>query len=348
MSFKERIDSARRKLGDSLVIFGHHYQDDSVIQHVDKSGDSLELARLASKTSAEHIVFCGVHFMGESAAVLAKPGQKVYLPAPDADCPMAQMAPEQQLDAVLKALTSGGRKVVPLTYVNSSMAVKAVCARYGGSVCTSSNAEIMLRWAYDQADSVLFIPDKMLGRNMAKLLGIPSGQQYILNIIDEGKILEELGNPGKIENSALLLWPGYCPIHADFLPEHIEKARRDFPNTKILVHPECAPEVVDLSDFAGSTSAIIKYVAEAPAKSVIGIGTEIRLVERLRKRYAGEKEIFPLLVSECEDMTKVNEANLAATLENIIAGTAIPLAVDPVQAGDARKALQTMLDVCKL
>ena len=348
MDFQERIAAARRKLGENLVIFGHHYQNDSVIRHVDRSGDSLELARMASQTQAEHIVFCGVHFMGESAALLAKPAQKVYLPEPAADCVMARMAPAGLLDAVMGILDSKGRKVIPLTYVNSSMAVKAVCGKYGGSVCTSSNAETMLSWACAQADAVLFVPDSKLGRNMAKRVGIPEEKQLIINISKNGKILEELQNQGGLDKASLLLWPGCCAIHARFNLKQIEKFRREQPDAKIIVHPECSPDVVEASDFSGSTSAIIKYVEATPTGSKIIIGTEIRLVNRLREQYADKKEILPLLASECSDMSKVTEEKLAQLLDNIIEGKAEPVMLDEEPARYAREALQTMLDVCKL
>ncbi len=348
MNFQERIEAARRKLGENLVIFGHHYQNDSVIRHVDRSGDSLELARMASQTQAEHIVFCGVHFMGESAALLASPTQKVYLPEPAADCVMARMAPAWLLDAVMNILVSRGRKVIPLTYVNSSMAVKAVCGKYGGSVCTSSNAETMLSWARAQGDAVLFVPDSKLGRNMAKRVGIAAEEQLVINISKNGKILEDLQNQGKLDSARLFLWPGCCAIHACFNLKQIEKFRRELPDAKIIVHPECSPDVVEASDFSSSTSAIIKYVEAAPAGSKLIIGTEIRLVNRLRSQYAGEKEILPLLASECSGMSKVTEEKLAQLLDNIIAGNAEPVLLDEGLANYASKALQTMLDVCKL
>lgn len=346
MNTQQRIEQARKTLGQDLVIFGHHYQNDAVIRHADHTGDSLELARKSGNSTAKHIVFCGVHFMGESAALLAEPGQNVYLPEPKADCVMARMAPAALLDRIMTALTADGRKVIPLTYVNSSLAVKAVCGKYGGSVCTSSNGETMLAWARTQGDAVLFVPDHKLGRNMARRLGIPETEQLILNISKNGRLVEELQNAGRLNQARLLLWPGCCAIHARFHVEHIDAVRKNAPDVQVLVHPECSPEVVAAADFAGSTSAIIKYVEEARRGSVIAIGTEINLVRRLRHRYAGEKEIFPVLDSACSDMAKVTEEKLAALLEDIVNGRACPLQIDQTQADHARRALRTMLEVC--
>lgn len=344
---KNEITQSRETLGRDLLILGHHYQHDDVIRHTDFSGDSLELARQAAKATAKNIVFCGVHFMGESAAALASAHQKIFLPAPDADCIMAKMVPFTLLDKVMQRLTANGRKIIPLTYVNSPLGVKAVCGKYGGSVCTSSNADKMLSWAMSQGDGVLFVPDKNLGRNTAHNLGLPESKQCVLNIQQDGSLLDSKEQKNAIANSDLLLWPGCCAIHAiRFKVKQIEELRNKIPGIQVIVHPECTPEVVLAADFSGSTSALIKYVATAPKGSNIAVGTEINLVKRLQNQYAGEKNIFPLAVSDCANMAKVTEEKLAAVLKNIIAGKAQPMEINAEQAVNARAALSTMLNVC--
>ena len=345
-TLQERIDTARAQLGSRLTIFGHHYQNDAVIKHTDASGDSLELARMAARTPADFIVFCGVHFMGESAALLAKNEQKVFLPEERADCIMAKMAPAKLLNTVMQKLDANGRKVIPLTYVNSSLGIKAVCGKYGGSVCTSSNAEKMLTWAMNQGDAVLFVPDKNLGANIARNLGMPETEQHILDIRQQGANLDLPAQAASINQAKLLLWPGCCAIHARFGLKHIEQVRKDFPDVQVIVHPECTPPVVMAADFAGSTSALIKYVDSAPQGSNIAVGTEINLVRRLQQRYAGQKNVFPLMVSDCANMAMVTQAKLADLLERIIAGQASPLVISGDLVAPARKALEIMLDVC--
>ncbi len=338
----ETIDRIRHQLGDSLAILGHHYQADSVICHVDMKGDSLELARRVESVEAEHIVFCGVYFMGESAALLARHGQKVYLPETDANCVMSQMAPAERVDAVLTRLAREGRSIVPLTYVNSSIGVKAVCGRHGGSVCTSANAETMLRWAMERGDAVLFIPDKNLGRNTANRMGIPEDERHILNIRQNGEALDM----DAVRQARLLLWPGLCAIHARFNLRQIATVRDTHPGIRVVVHPECSPEVVAASDAAGSTSFIIRYVAEAPDGASIAIGTEINLVERLAREYEGRKTIVPLLESACSHMASVTESKLACTLTHVAEGTAQEVLVPIGFADHARIALERMLRAC--
>lgn len=354
MGTSTRIDELRAGLGNGVTIVGHHYQSDEVIKHVQISGDSLELSQKVAGIESEHIIFCGVHFMGESAALLARPGQKVYLPAPDADCPMAQMAPAKLLDDTLARLHAAGLKALPLAYVNTSLAVKAVVGRHGGAVCTSANAEKMLRWAFGQADQVLFLPDGNLGRNTAKKLGIPEEDQATLDLgLDWNQLqLRPLPAGAGLKNipqkARLLYWPGCCPIHEEFTPGHVAGLRRRYPGIKIAVHPECSPAVVDLCDEAGSTSFLIRYAAEAPAGSVIAIGTEINLVERLAKRHAGRVKIIPLAVKSCDDMAKVTPEALCKTLQAIADGTPpAPVPVEPAEAEPARASLTRMLKACE-
>lgn len=338
-----RIEELRKRLGPCVTILGHHYQDDTVIRHVDIRGDSLELARKVEHIDSEHIVFCGVYFMAESAALLAAPGQKVHLPEMSANCVMAQMAPADRADAILEKCNSA-RKVVPLTYVNSSLAVKAVTGKYGGAVCTSANAEKMMRWAVRQGDAVLFLPDKNLGRNVADTLGLPRDRRHILNIRQGGAEMDM-----DAANAAdLILWPGCCAIHARFNARQIESRRAEYPGARVVVHPECSPEVVAGADAAGSTSFIISYVAEAREGDTIVIGTEINLVERLAEQYKEKLTIVPLVESECSHMDRTRPRHLLSALESIAdPGSArwpsCVVAVSPSVAGDAKLSLERML-----
>lgn len=339
------VTALKKQLGARVRIMGHHYQSDAVVAHCDITGDSLELARRVPDVAAEHIVFCGVFFMGESAALLAKPGQAVHLPAPDADCMMSLMTPAGLARRMLEQLTATGRRVVPLAYVNTTLALKAVVGEYGGAVCTSANAETMLRWALDQGDGVLFLPDKHLGRNTAGKLGLTPDEQHILRLNGHGLIDAErqpLDRP-------LLLWPGCCAIHARLRPEQAEAARAAYPDCRLVAHPECRPELIKRCDAAGSTSFLIKEAArlagEAPGSTLV-IGTENNLVDRLADRHRGRCRILPLERAYCPDMAKVTEAKLLATLSAIAHGTAEPLAVEAALCGPARRSLTRMLEVC--
>lgn len=345
-SLQQDISALRQRLGKDLLIIGHHYQDDSIIQHVDFSGDSLELARKAANSSARYIVFCGVHFMAESAAILAREGQDIYMPETGARCVMANTAPGSLVDTALKALNSHGRRVTPLTYVNSSLAVKAVCGKYNGAVCTSANARTMLEWAFAQGDGVLFIPDKNLAQNTARDMGLGPADWHILDMRGQGAGLREGPQAARAAMAKLCIWPGCCAIHARFKPDQIWQARRAHPNCTVLVHPECSPEVVALADFVGSTSAMIKAVDAAANGSTLIVGTEWHLVNRLAQRYAGRKTVLPLFESICSDMSKTTEEKLLRVLQGIADSTAKPVRVDPEEAALARKTLQTMLDVC--
>lgn len=335
----ETITSIKLRLGDALCILAHHYQADDVVRHADITGDSLELARRIDGLKAEHIVFCGVHFMAETAAILARPEQKVHIPDIDASCVMAEMAPSCLVETVLRRLNSGGRRIIPLTYVNSSAAVKAVCGHFGGSVCTSANAPVMLRWALEQGDGVLFLPDANLGRNTARILGLDEAQIKRLDVRGQGKFITP-----PPEHTRLLLWPGLCAIHAKFHSEHVEKVRADHPQALILVHPECDPDIVALADGAGSTSYLIKEVAAAPAGSTIFVGTECNLVNRLRQNHP-DKNVLPLRRVLCSNMAKITEDKLRATLLDLDRAT--PVQVDEITAAPARLALERMLAACR-
>ena len=344
------ITAIRKELGPRLCIMGHHYQHDTVIRHCDITGDSLELARQAAGIAADHIVFCGVYFMGESAALLAKAGQRVYLPEPDADCMMALMAQPRLARTVLETLRAGGRKVIPLAYVNTTLALKAVVGEYGGAVCTSANARTMLRWALQEADSVLFLPDKHLGRNTGRQLGLTPDDWHILRCNGRGLIEPEkqpLDRP-------LLLWPGCCAIHAKLKTGDVQAMRSAWPGCRVVAHPECHPDLIELCDGSGSTSFLIGEAAriaqESPGSTLI-VGTEENLVQRLAQRHAAACHILPLGHNAvCPHMAKVTEAKLLDTLSSIVSGQFAP-GTGPVQLEEAhcppaRQSLLRMLDIC--
>lgn len=337
-----RIEQLRRELGARVTILGHHYQSDAIIKHLDIQGDSLELARKVAEITSEHIVFCGVYFMAESAALLTRPEQKVYLPEISANCIMAQMAPAALADTVVQKLNDT-RKVVPLTYVNSSVAVKAVTGKYGGSVCTSANAEKMLRWAMRQGDAVVFLPDKNLAWNTADRLRIPETDRHILNIRENGAAMDmEAADAAK-----LVMWPGCCAIHARFTTDQIARRRAEYPGARVVVHPESSPAVVAAADAAGSTSFIIEYILGAKKGETIVVGTEINLVSRLAAQYKDTVRVVPLFESQCSHMAKTTPAHLLSTLEAIAApekdASPYMVSVAPAIAEDARLALERML-----
>ncbi|MDY7000388.1 MAG: quinolinate synthase NadA [Thermodesulfobacteriota bacterium] len=336
----ETITSIRRLQGPNLAILGHHYQSDQVIRHVDLTGDSLELSRQVMGLDAKYIVFCGVYFMAESAAILAKPGQKVFIPDESAGCTMSNMAPAWLVERVIQKLTARGRRLIPLAYVNSSAEVKAICGKWGGSVCTSANAETMLKWALGQGQGVLFLPDRNLAMNTADRLNIPEPKRLMLDVRSKGQNLD----PASADEAELLIWPGLCVTHHRFKELQVSEIRKQEPNALIVVHPESPPPVVKASDAAGSTSFIIKYVREARPGAKIYIGTEINLVKRLGDEYQGKKTVRPLFVSSCLNMAKITEENLAHTLENL--ESAPPVKVAEEITAQARIALERMLEAC--
>ena len=329
-----RIESMRTRYGSELAILAHHYQQDEVVVHADYLGDSLELAQKISTLQARRIVMCGVYFMAESAAILAAKGQEVSIPNPRAGCPLSNMAPAWLVEKKLHELNSQGRRIIPLAYVNTSAAVKSLCGRFGGSVCTSANASRMLAWALDQGDGVLFLPDKNLGRNTAKALGIPQKDHVMLDLRTKAD-----GTQGR-----LFFWPGLCIVHNIMKVHHIEHIRQAHPEAKIIVHPECLPEVVDLADASGSTSGIIRYVRDAQPGALIYVGTEIHLVQRLAREYAPDKTVRPVLETACSNMAKITADNLAEHLENIDQPQIVTVPAEVQQ--NALLALERMLEVC--
>lgn len=342
MSLADRIRAARRRLGPELTILAHHYQADAVVDQADFVGDSLELARRVPALKSRHIVFCGVHFMAETSAMLCREGQHTHLAAEGASCVMADAAPAGHVAGVLKALTRSGRRIIPLAYVNSQAGVKALCGEYGGSVCTSANARAMLEWALAQGDGVLFLPDRNLAVNTADALGLAPQRRTVLDVRGRGARLD-LAAAARAD---LLIWPATCPIHQRFLYKsaNIDQVRAAHPGCRVLVHPECPPAVVARADGAGSTSYLIREVNEAPAGSVLAIGTEAVLVDRLAAAHRGVKTVLPLAVSLCSNMAKTTPEGLARVLENI--GTHPPVLVDPLVQAPAREALDRMLAVC--
>ncbi len=348
----QEIQRLKAKFGDSLCIVGHHYQHENVIQHCDITGDSLELARKVALETAPHIIFCGVYFMAESGALLARDGQNIYIPDEKANCDMSLMTPADQLESVMNILhakaTEEGRCIVPLAYVNTSLAVKDVVGRYGGAVCTSANAKIMLEWALKKAaegkngGAVLFLPDKNLAQNMAVQLGLTSKDWHILNVDNDGANLDM----SAISQAKMLLWPGYCPIHEEFSVEQMNAFRREHKNCRVVVHPECPPEIVAASDGSGSTTYLIEAVKNSPQGSTVIVGTEGNLVNRLRDTYATQCTVIPLRSVYCKDMGLITESKLLKTLQDIESGTAQAVRIPKEQIPTAKSSLERMMEVC--
>jgi quinolinate synthase len=339
-----RIAEIKAALGDRLAILCHQYQRDEVLQFADYVGDSLQLARDATQTAAEYIVFCGVHFMAETAAILARPGQQVYSPEPEAGCYLADTA---SLDDVAgawalldAALGHAEGEITPVTYVNSSAQLKAFCGERGGIVCTSGNAARVVAWALAQRPRVFFFPDQHLGRNSARAMGIA----------DDDMLLWDTRHPpseAAIRQARVILWPGACNVHQRFRPEQVGAARARYPGVRVLVHPECRAEVVDLADAAGSTAYIVQQVDAAPPGSRWAIGTESHLVQRLQKEHP-EQEIRSLspVPAFCRTMGQITVTNLAAVLESLAAGRPLNrVTVAGEIAAPARLALERMLAV---
>jgi quinolinate synthase len=339
------IAAAKATLGDRLLILGHHYQREEVMRWADARGDSFGLSRLAAGSVADYIVFCGVHFMAESADILTGPDQRVVLPDLNAGCSMADMADADEVEECWEALAGviDDERVVPITYVNSSAAVKAFVGRHGGACCTSSNARGVLTWALERGDRVLFVPDQHLGRNTALVMGYPVEEMKVWNPRFEQGGLEER----EIKDSRFLLWKGHCSVHQRFQPAHVEAARAEHPGVEVIVHPECAHEVVALADKVGSTERILEWVAAAPPGSVLAIGTEIHMVRRMAADHS-DKTVFSLdpLICPCSTMFRIDEPHLAWCLEALTRGEIVnQITVDEQTAADARLALDRMLAI---
>ncbi len=353
----ERIEAVRRRMGPRLVILGHHYQQDGVIAHADLQGDSYQLSKSAAeREGCEAIAFCGVHFMAETADILvnrpekvaARGGRRVAVVLPDmaAGCSMADMAGIEQVEDAWADLGTviDTSDITPVTYINSAASLKAFCGRHGGIVCTSSNARAVLDWAFARTKRVLFFPDQHLGRNTARKMGIPLDEMCVWNPHDPtlgGNSREQL------QKSRVILWQGHCSVHAMFKPEHVDAMRANIPGVKILVHPECAMEVVDKADLAGSTSYILRQVEEAPPGTKWAIGTELHLVKRLEQRHPEQTIRFlSPVVCMCATMYRIDLAHLCWSLEHLEAGKPVNvIRVDDETAKWSVTALERMLAV---
>ena len=351
---QERIKAAKARLGNKLLILGHFYQRDEIIVHADFVGDSFQLAKNATeRPDADHIVFCGVHFMAETADILSTPEQTVTLPNLSAGCSMADMANIDQVEDCWEQLgeicgtkpdADGRQQIVPVTYMNSSAALKAFCGRHGGIVCTSSDAHAVLEWAFARGKRVLFFPDQHLGRNTALAMGMSLDQMPVWNPYKPAGGAED---PSVYADAKMILWKGFCSVHQRFTVDQIERARKAYPGVKVIVHPECSMDVVNAADGTGSTAYIVKEIANAPAGSAIAVGTEINLVNRLAAQYP-DKTVFCLdpVVCPCSTMYRIHPAYLAWALENIEQGNIVNrITVDEDTARDAKIALQRMLEV---
>ena len=351
---QERIKAAKVRLGNKLLILGHFYQRDEIIVHADFVGDSFQLAKNATeRPDADHIVFCGVHFMAETADILSTPEQTVTLPNLSAGCSMADMANIDQVEDCWEQLgeiygtkpdADGRQQIVPVTYMNSSAALKAFCGRHGGIVCTSSNAHAVLEWAFARGKRVLFFPDQHLGRNTALAMGMSLDQMPVWNPYKPAGGAED---PSVYADAKMILWKGFCSVHQRFTVDQIERARKAYPGVKVIVHPECSMDVVNAADGTGSTAYIVKEIANAPAGSAVAVGTEINLVNRLAAQYP-DKTVFCLdpVVCPCSTMYRIHPAYLAWALENIEQGNIVNrITVDEDTARDAKIALQRMLEV---
>ncbi|GAB3286751.1 quinolinate synthase NadA [Pseudoclavibacter terrae] len=346
-----RILTAKAALGDRVVTLGHFYQRDEVVQYADFIGDSFQLANAAkAKPEAEAIVFCGVHFMAETADIVSAPEQVVILPNLAAGCSMADMADSDSVEECWEQLADlygtqpgadGRVPVIPVTYMNSSAELKAFCGRNGGIVCTSSNAETVLKWAFERGQRVLFFPDQHLGRNTAKAMGVPLEEMPLWNS------RRPLGGqtPETLDAAKVILWNGFCSVHKRFTVAQIEKARAEYPEVRVIVHPECPMAIVDAADEYGSTDYITKAIAAAPDGSVFAIGTEINLVQRLAAEYP-QHTIFCLdpVVCPCSTMYRIHPSYIAWVLEGLVAGEVRnQISVPASVAEPARVAVERML-----
>lgn len=350
-----RIAAARAKLGATAIILGHHYQRDEVIRFADFRGDSYKLAQEGARTAAKYILFCGVHFMAESADILAKPGQVAVLPDLNAGCSMADMAEITQVEDCWDTLVrngitdAAGQGVTPLTYMNSTAAIKAFCGERGGLVCTSSNAPAAFKWAFAQSggrnEKILFLPDQHLGRNTGYALGIPLDQMVVFDpyLLNGGLTRQQY------QNAKVILWKGHCSVHQRFLPEHVDSVRAAHPGIQVIVHPECRWEVCQKADDTGSTEKLIKLVTDAPAGTSFAVGTEVHLVNRMAKEFAAQgKKVISLNDSGClcTTMYRISPQHLCWALENLVEGNIVnQIKVDDEVKHWARVALDRMLEV---
>ena len=325
----ERIAAARAKLGSTTLLLGHHYQRDEVIRFADATGDSYKLCKVAAETDAKYIVFCGVHFMAESADVLGREGQQVILPDLNAGCSMADMAEISQVEACWEALERLGvaDEIIPLTYINSTAAIKAFCGEHGGLVCTSSNARAAFEWAFARKKRIFFLPDQHLGRNTGYAMGIPLEEMVVWDpwAIQIGPSQGGLTKQS-LDASRVILWKGHCAVHQRFLPSHVDQVRQKYPGIQVIVHPECRWEVCQKAHALGSTERLIALIEQAPAGAMFAVGTEIHLVNRVARRFAAEgKKVITLDDTGClcTTMYRISPQHLAWVLENLVEGRVV-------------------------
>jgi quinolinate synthase len=341
----ERTRAAKRTLGDRVMILGHNYQRDEVIQHADFRGDSLILSQVAEERSDRpYVVFCGVHFMAETADVLSRSNQTVILPDMAAGCSMADMAAIEQVEQCWDAL---GRivpvedTVMPAVYVNSAAVLKAFCGEKGGLTCTSSNARKVIEWSWARREKILFFPDEHLGRNTANKMGIPREQMIVWD-----PYMPRGGNSVEaIKRARLILWKGHCSVHQMFQPSHVDYFRKQYPDVKVIVHPECHEDVVNKADMVGSTEFIIRTITAAAPGTIWAVGTELNLVNRL-KREQSDKKVFFLssTVCQCATMYRIDAAHLCWALENLVEGHVVNhIVVPPDEKQWAKVALDRMM-----
>jgi quinolinate synthase len=345
---QEGIAAAKAKLDGRLVVLGHHYQRDEVIRHADFTGDSFKLARAAAdRSEADFIVFCGVHFMAESADILSGEHQTVFLPDLNAGCTMADMAEIDQVERAWEDVTAAvGEDIAPVTYMNSSASLKAFCGRHGGAVCTSSNARAVIEWALRSKPRVLFFPDQHLGRNTGYRMGIPLEAMPVFDPYEASGGLTDK----QMRDSKMILWKGHCSVHNRFTLEMVDKRRAEIPGVKVIVHPECRFEVAQKADVIGSTEGILKTVRESPPGTKWTVGTELNMVSRMaREQAAQDKQVVSLddCFCACSTMFRIDPPHLLWVLEGLVEGdlTRNPIRVPPKTAGEARTALDRMLAI---
>ena len=345
---ESRIVAAKAALGKHTVILGHHYQRADVYKHADLTGDSLMLSKLASKTQADHIIFCGVHFMAEVADILSKPEQVVILPDMNAGCSMADMANLAKVERAWREIgevLDPDEKVTPVTYINSAADLKAFCGEHGGIVCTSTNAKQILEWSFARREKVLFFPDQHLGRWSGYMIGIPPDEMMVWDFD------EPLGGltPGQIRKARVLLWKGHCSVHQMFQVQHVLNFRGQFPDGMVISHPECNFEVCKLSDYVGSTDFIIKTITDSKPNTRWLVGTELNLVNRIAGQLKPQGKVVQFMaptVCMCSTMARIDPQHLAWTLENLVDGKVVNQIKVPARDADlARIALKRMLEV---
>ena len=345
---ESRIVAAKAALGKRAVILGHHYQRADVYKHADLTGESLMLSKLASQTDADHLVFCGVHFMAEVADILSKPEQVVILPDMNAGCSMADMANLAKVERAWRELgevLDPDEKVTPVTYINSAADLKAFCGEHGGIVCTSTNAKQILEWSFARREKVLFFPDQHLGRWSGYMIDIPPDEMMVWDFD------EPLGGltPAQIRKARVLLWKGHCSVHQMFQVQHVLNFRSKYPEGMVISHPECNFEVCKLSDYVGSTDFIIKTITDSKPNTRWLVGTELNLVNRLAEQLKPQGKVVQFMaptVCMCSTMARIDPQHLAWTLENLVDGKVVNQIKVPVRDAElARVALKRMLEV---